>query len=434
MAFLYSNTCECVKSELDLFAGPTVQTSVLDNYDLHCKPLAPVSDSGAIEFLVPGNGDEYIDTARTLLMLKVKITKDDNSPVTGAIKVGPVNNFFHSLIQQVDIFLNQKLISPPSTAYPYRSYIETILNYDKPAKDSHLTTVLFYKDTAGKMDEFDENQGMKARTAHIAAGKTVDMIGSLHCDIFNQSRYMLNGVEMKIKLIRSRESFHLMAPTETGFKTHIEDALLIVRKVRVSPSVLLAHERVLRKTAAKYPISRVDVKNITIPAGVTGKSIDNIFIGALPKRIIMGFVSNAAFNGDTTKNPFNFAHHNVDFVQLYADGQQIPSRALQPDFIKGNYVREYHSLYSGTGIHHQDEGNGISRADYPNGYMLLAFDLTPDQSANMGHWSPARNGNLRVEVRFTKALEEALTCILYAEFNSMIEISHLRDVTVDYSN
>ena len=37
--------------------------------------------------------------------------------------------------------------------YAYRSYIETLLNYDVSAKESQFSSALYYKDTATKMDE-----------------------------------------------------------------------------------------------------------------------------------------------------------------------------------------------------------------------------------------------------------------------------------------
>ena len=37
--------------------------------------------------------------------------------------------------------------------YAYRSYIETLLNYDVSAKQSQFSSALYYKDTPGQMDK-----------------------------------------------------------------------------------------------------------------------------------------------------------------------------------------------------------------------------------------------------------------------------------------
>ena len=39
------------------------------------------------------------------------------------------------ICNQVDVFFNQKPVSPPNNAYAYRSYIETLLNYGSAAKN-----------------------------------------------------------------------------------------------------------------------------------------------------------------------------------------------------------------------------------------------------------------------------------------------------------
>jgi len=69
----------------------------------------------------------------------------------------------------------------------------------------------------------------------------------------------------------------------------------------------------------------------------------------------------------------------INFFLLYADGMQIPSRPLQPNFSRDEplYVEAYHTLFSGNGIHFLTEGNSISKDDYSRGFSLFAFDLTP---------------------------------------------------------
>ena len=68
------------------------------------------------------------------------------------------------------------------------------------------------------------------------------MIGPLHIDVFNQSKYMLNGVTMKVGMTRSEDSFVLMAKSDftESFKVDILLAKLFVRKLKITPSLCLA--------------------------------------------------------------------------------------------------------------------------------------------------------------------------------------------------
>lgn len=439
MSFLHHQSCECVKSELDLFSLPATQTSIENGKWVQYKPISSLTDDSPIEFVVPGQGDEYIDLANTMINIKARILKPDGTKLNDAVdkNVGPVNNWLHSLFSQVDLYVNQKLVSPQNNTYAYRAYIETVLNYDEGAKTSHLTCALWYDDEAGNMDDCENgNTGLKNRKTFTKESDYVDMIGHLHVDLFNQEKFLLNGVELRLRLIRSRDTFSLMSKTDK-YKIHIDEANLMVRRNKINPTVLLAHSKTLESGTAKYPITRVETKAITIPAGIQGKTLDNIFLGQLPKRIIVGLVSNKAFNGDFKSNPFNFQAYNVNFFSLYVDGVQVPSKPLQPDYKSDNElsVMAYHTLYSGTGIQFLNQGNNISRTEFAKGYCLMAFDLTPDLAANAStHWNLIRHGSLRVELGFAEALTETVNCIVYAEFDNIIEIDRNRNVTVDYGS
>ena len=75
------------------------------------------------------------------------------------------------------------------------------------------------------------------------------MIGPLHVDVLNQSKYMLNGMTMKVRMTRSKDAFVIMAKsdiTET-FNVDILSAKLFVGKLKITPSLCLSHEHNLQQ-------------------------------------------------------------------------------------------------------------------------------------------------------------------------------------------
>jgi len=158
MSFLHTHSSECLKSELDLFSLPPTQTSIESSQWIYYKPVTSLADDAPIEFVIPGHGEDYLDLTHTMLSLRIRV---ETPPIPGAmsttpasaVKVGPVNHLLHSMFNQIDVYFNQKLVSPPNNAYAYRAYIEALLSYASPAKTSHLTSCLWDTDIPDFMDE-----------------------------------------------------------------------------------------------------------------------------------------------------------------------------------------------------------------------------------------------------------------------------------------
>jgi len=73
-------------------------------------------------------------------------------------------------------------------------------------------------------------------------------------------------------------------------------------------------------------------------------------------------------------------------------------------------VMGYRTLFEGSGIHHSNTVLQITRDMYINGFFMLLFDLTPDHAASEAHTSLPENGNIRIELQFSRPLPESITC------------------------
>ena len=67
------------------------------------------------------------------------------------------------------------------------------------------------------------------------------------------------------------------------------------------------------------------------------------------------------------------------------------------------------SLFSWTVKENQVEGNNIACEDYPTGYVRYAFDLSPHLVE--GHFNLVKQGTIRVELKFGKALVNTVTVV-----------------------
>ena len=287
MSYVHPFSKRCDKSEVALFSVPPTQQSLERGRWIDYAPLSSVQNpDSAITFLIAGT-DEYIDLSKTILTVTGNIKKKDGETKLaggGQSNVAPVNNFLHSLFRQVNVYLNGKQVTPAMGTYAYRSYIETLLNYDVSAKESQFSSALYYKDTATKMEEVGSesvlkevkiklkdgtetdgwiytagtgNQGFAKRSKFIRNGNQFVLSGPIFADIFMTDRLLLNMMDLKVVLNRSTDAFCLMgignsSPIEPRVK--LTDVVLKIRKVKVDQPISDGVERMLKQTPALYPI------------------------------------------------------------------------------------------------------------------------------------------------------------------------------------
>lgn len=117
---------------------------------INYKPLSSLTDDAPIEFVIPDHDEAYLDFFQTMLSISASIKKTHNMPINETDNAGAVNNWLHSIFSQVDIYLNQNLVSPANNTYSYRVFIETLLNYGQNDKKQHLSSALWYTDQQAK--------------------------------------------------------------------------------------------------------------------------------------------------------------------------------------------------------------------------------------------------------------------------------------------
>ena len=425
---------EGMSGELDIFEKPVIQTGIVGGNWYQFKPITPVADGNQITFSVSGQGDQYVDLARTLLNLKIQILKADGTVFPATDNVGPVNNIFDTVFSNVQVDFNQKRVSDSRNLYHYRAYLEDLFNFNETAKGTHMSASLWYQDLPGEFDSAANPSFIKRRNM-CAGGKVLDLAGQLHCDLFNTSKFLLNDVDIRITLTKNNVGVCLLGEANTQAKIKILDATLWMRKARINPSILLAHAKSLNHHTAKYPYKRVEMHHHTIPQGTQQQTIENLFLGRIPSRLMVGFVEHAAFSGAMNKNPFNFQNFGLNHLAIFKCGEQVSSRPYNPVFGQNNpsYVIPYIMSFFGTGNHLADDGYCVNLEGWQHGYCIYPFDLTHDLSAHEQHWCIQEQGNLRMEVGFDNALTAAVTVIIYAEFREVMEIDKNRECSMEYT-
>jgi hypothetical protein len=245
---------------------------------------------------------------------------------------------------------------------------------------------------------------------------------------------LINGVDMNIKLTRAPEAFYLLgASGDTKLHIKILDTTLFVTQVELKPRLLLAHANVLGiKRITYYPVTHTEIKTFTASSRALQASIDNAFLGPIPEKLLKGLVKSSAFVGSTTTNPIHIHHYDMTNHVLCVNCVQQPAEPLTMDCSSPfGFTRAYETLFSSTGIHHDDRAHMIKLEMFTKCFHILRFDLTPYREADEEHISLTRQGNMCFEARYKKPLPKPVTCIFYSEFPGHVEIDNSRNVTVE---
>ena len=420
--------------EFELWSVPPTQTSVLHDIVTDVRPLAAVSSSQPIEFIVNTAVDEYINLSETYLYIKarVRLSREDKlDPVkVDWDSVVPAQYFLHSIFSQCELKIGDKEITLSPQTYHYRAFIDALLAFSTSAKRSYMSACMWTTTKAAR------NECIKPSTDIGREGKWFQMEGRLHTDLTFQPKNLVGGLELRVKLIPNDPKFYFTCNDGLSPSLEIVEAVLRVRKAKVSPHLTATHNQVLRESNARYAITRSEVRYQGIPKGQLDAILDNVIRGQMPRRIFVFLVDTQTFNGSLSKDPFNFKHFDVNFACAYIDGTQYPSSPYAPDFNDGLYMREFMSLYVTLNQNRTDTYTDLDYQSFGRDKTIFAFDFAPDLSNGpgaSGHANCLTNGTLRLHFRFKRQLPEAVNVLIYCEFDNMIEIDANRNAHTNYN-
>ena len=143
--------------------------------------------------------------------------------------------------------MNDRLMSHSNNMHGYRNVISHLIHDSEESLKSERSMRLIYKDTPNQLDvtearkpnpeqlipgfnvrtgvnndgnatytlippaEVTGNQGLHQRYLYTRQSREVQVIGNLGIDMFEQERYLIPGVGMKLRLHRQKNPFMLMA-------------------------------------------------------------------------------------------------------------------------------------------------------------------------------------------------------------------------------
>jgi hypothetical protein len=489
-------------SDLEFFEKKNTDITIQATYVEKHSPITQYQPGqGDIEFQMTADTQDYIKLDETYITFEAEIRRVTNDAALDATdRVGFENNAAHTVFKEMHVTLGDQTVVA-DMLYGYSAYKNAITNYSSEANNSHRTSTLFFKDTAGQMDTHYQtetninatvdaaarlylnntphpageepavagdaqnawrlteqfrhtraviagqkraaetmNHGLQKRARYTAESNRVWLRMHPECDFFKINKYIPNGLDLKIKLVRAKPEFCLHAHQENAnqpvpYKVLIHNPTLWLTKSKIRPEVFTSQNQRLEEIPATLFVTRDITKPISVPRGTTMFVMENITVGQLPTRIFFAFVTQTAFDGSYADNPYNLQHADLVRAAVYIHGVSHPSTPFTPVYTGNNleYGREFGELFSTLGINHGNKGIEINRDEFPHGYCIYALDVTPNKNAaNDETLSLKQMGNPRIEVQFRQATNAHLVCILWIQSQQYLKINGPRNVITSY--
>ena len=409
--------------QLDLFTSKPKIKDISGMQWVEYHPLAPVQSGCCMDFQIPATSQYYIDLDHSVLKLKVKVSKADGSAVKEDDEVGLTNGVLNSIFSQVDICLNDLNISPTvGSNHPYRAYLEILLeDCGRNSTEERLSCegyeTLYFTNGA------DFSNDVIALGLNVAAGKTYSLIGKIRTDACNLGKFIPNGVDIKIKLYRNTDPFRITAKATGNYKLTIDEAILKVCQMKLSPEELVRQDEEFENGPARFDYVRSDVRSYQIPTGAYNANFENLYGGRIPLEVVAGLVSAVGYSGSIEKNPLRFQHFNLNQIAVSVDGVSVPGPSLKPNFEDDDWCESFLTLFK------EGDHTDVKSATYKTHHCLYRFDLEPYMSEDAV--PVPKSGNARISLSFSKPLSEGVTLILYAKFADRFLIDRERNVYQD---
>ena len=213
-------------------------------------------------------------------------------------------------------------------------------------------------------------------------------------------------------------------------------------QVTVAPSVYRQITAARTRSTARYPLHASKIRTFSIADGLTDFDQDQLFTNRVPVRVLVGLLHNSAFNGAYRRSPFAFEKFGLTLIRMTIDGEEYPYKnaleLVHNDGSKDNfgYRRLLETMASyqtgeapmilpemwGQTVRLDDDADAVVNAS--RNVTLFAFNFTPDGRPAAPTFHPPQSRNVRLQFKLNASAGHAITVLIYAEFENVMEIDN----------
>ena len=386
-----------------------------------------------LEFRINGVIGCFIDLSSLLVELSVIPVKSvDNANLGDEDNVALVNGLANTLFKSVSVFLNEKMVES-NPIFNYTSYIKLLKSMDLNTVNSIGKCGFFYDDNANKRTITEEyvagrflgtNNTLEHELMSDIKSHGIDMCFPLLLDISSLDMYLLDGVDIRVRLELANKGW--IIKTNSGgpaITPYIRRARLWMDKVTPHYNALSALNESLNIKPLEYIFNKTLHKTYVIGTGESTVMLDRPFGSCIPEKLTMVIVDMEAFSGRYDLNGLYFKHANLSSTHITINGSSVYS--INTAF-PHHYARSYYETQKTIGL---DNSNLISYDAYNKGRSIYCFNFVNE---NVQDTLPVEmSASLRLYLKFSKSVNSPHVIILLADTTGLLTIDNQRIITCD---
>ena len=390
-----------------------------------------ISDS-YIEFNLTSNQQEFFDLQSFAIETKIKLVKGANLDIAKEDNVSVIDGLGHRLFSKCTVFFNGTPVSG-NTYFGLHNSVRTYLTMGEHSLRS-TGRLMYYKSIDTDIEDeitmknFEIGKITKDERTVIDECKTVlHTLTPLDLDIASANFYLLNGVDIRIRLDLAPRELIINAPDGASkqYSYELQLAKLWCEKVVPYPSALLSLNKNLisGNGTIEYLFDKPIVKNYIFPAGHSTLTLENIFNGYVPRVVYVYLLKQSALTGVYNKNGAYLTHANISNIRLDINGNTFSSTTSSfPDSI----AQLFHHTLSNI----KDANHLLTYHSFKKGRTVFCWNLSPTDCKDVLHIE--KSGNIRINIQTESPPTENLAVFVTGITTGIIDVDHSRRVKTTF--
>ena len=338
------------------YDGRMINSKIVASTKSYIKPESTDLNGSSVTFNIPNNvGESYLNLKETRILLQCaiqkKVTPFEKYAKAEGSKVVPSNNFLAALFDNVEVHLNNAVVSTQDMSYHMKAYVNMAHSWTRPTQEAEFNNTGFLFESG--MEEFTATKGVKA--TYNAGTKAVETVpveettawrlqelfyddgdgkvhtfyAKIHEMPFTTEQFLPGNMKVTVQFFRSPKDTYLKGTDTSAYDVHISRFELVTVYSQLSRDIYNALEAKLMSDKLEIPVIRTMIIKHRLNQSQTPQTEPNVLQGltpVIPERIYFIFVPLNYNSADKGTYNYDFKHENLkSFTFNLPNGNYVPS-------------------------------------------------------------------------------------------------------------